>query len=442
MMQMNKIKILYILITFCYSYSTFAQTKIDTFDKIVAIPFDIDSKIQSLVKNGNLPVLQIALISDNNIIWLKTYGKEAGEDVLFKIGSIEKVVTATALLQMHENGQINIYNDINEYLPFSMRNAKFPDIPITVKMLMANRSGLEIFPYQFQWDINDMGYNRDPGIILPEIVRLSKEEYIKSSLDFLGTNFNPNIWKFKPGSNYKYSNTGYVILQYLVEHVSGQKFSEYVTENTFKKLGMKHSVFSDIDASANFQHSYTRKGNKNIELPFLKGMYSNADDMAKFMLAHMNKGDFNGISLLRPETIELMHKKHSHGKDLFHLSNKCPYPGYGLGIIQYGNNLLGHGGSTIGYQGLWSFNKSDKSGYIIFTNINGLLHGKENFDSVWATVSSVEKILKSELGYSIISLNIYILIGVIAIGIIINILYYRRKKHLRKLKNTPHNSSS
>lgn len=436
MTQMNKIKILYVLITFCYSYSTFAQTKIETSDKIAAIPIDVESKIQSLVENGNLPVLQIALISDNELIWLKTYGKEAKEDVLFKIGSIEKVVTATALLQMHENGQINIDNDINDYLPFSVRNAKFPDIPITVKMLMAHRSGLEMFPYQFQWDINDMGYNRDTGIVLPEIVRLSKEEYIKSSLDSLGTNFNPNIWKFEPGSKYQYSNTGYIILQYLVEQVSGQKFSEYLTENIFKKLGMKHSVFSDIDSAANFQHSYTRKGNKNIALPFLKGMYSNADDMAKFMLAHMNKGDFNDISLLRPETIELMHKKHSHGKDLFHLSNKCPYPGYGLGIIQYGNNLLGHGGSTVGYQGLWSFNKSDKSGYIIFTNINGLLHGKENFDSVWATVSSVEKILKSELGYSTISLKKYILIGVIGIGIIINILYYRRKKHLKKLKNT------
>jgi CubicO group peptidase (beta-lactamase class C family) len=437
MTQMNNIKILYVLITFCYSYSTFAQTRIETSDKIAAIPIDVDSKIQSLVENGNLPVLQIALISDNKHIWLKTYGKEAKEDVLFKIGSIEKVVTATALLQMHENGQINIYNDINEYLPFSLRNAKFPDIPITVKMLMANRSGLEMFPYQFQWDINDMGYNRDTGIVLPEIVRLSKEEYIKSSLDSLGTNFNPNIWKFKPGSNYQYSNTGYIILQYLIEQVSGQKFSEYVTENIFKRLGMEHSVFSDIDSAACVQNAYTRKEHQNIELPFLKGMYTNAEDMAKFMLAHMNKGAINGISLLKPETIELMHKKHTHGKDLFHLSSNCQnYAGYGLGMIYYGNNIFGHGGSTIGYQAQWSFSKSEKSGYIILTNVNSLLYRGNNFN----TVSSIDKLLKSELGYSTISFKKYILICVIGIGIIINILYYRRKKHLRRLKNTPHNN--
>ena len=436
-MQINKIKILYVLITLCYSYSIFAQTKIEYFDKIVAIPVEIDSTIQSLVKNGNLPSLQIALISNNSIIWSKTYGKEVREDILFKIGSIEKVLTATAVLQMHENGQINIDNDINEYLPFSVRNAKFPDIPITVKMLMAHRSGLEMFQYQFEWDINDMGYNRDTSMVLPNIVRLSKEEYIKSSLDSLGENFNPNIWKFKPGTNYQYSNTGHIILQYLIEQVSGQKYSEYVTENIFRKLGMKHSVFSDIDSVNNFQHSYTRKGNKNIELPFLYGMYTNADDMTKFMLAHLNEGDFNGISLLRPETIKLMHKKHSHGKDLFHLSSNCPNSGYGLGIIQYDDDLFGHGGSTIGYQGLWSFNKSYKSGYIVLTNINGLLHGKENFDSVWGTVSSVEKLLKSELGYSTISLKNYILIGIIGIGIIINILYYRRKKEFKKIKKYP-----
>ena len=149
MRQINKIKILYILITFCYSYSAFAQTKIETFNKIATTSFAIDSMIHTLVKNGNLPSLQIALISNNNIVWSKTYGKEAAENALFKIGSIEKVLTATALLQMHERGQINIYNDINEYLPFSVRNAKFPDIPISVKMLMAHRSGLDMFQYQF-----------------------------------------------------------------------------------------------------------------------------------------------------------------------------------------------------------------------------------------------------------------------------------------------------
>ena len=148
------------------------------------------------------------------------------------------------------------------------------------------------------------------------------------------------------------------------------------------------------------------------------------------MIAHMNNGHYNVISLIQPETIELMHKKHSYGKDLFHLSSRWEFAGYGLGIIHYADNLLDHGGSTIGYQSLWSFNKSDKSGYIILTNVNGLLYGKKNFDSVWMTVSSVDKLLKLE--YSTSNFKVYIMIGII--GININILYFRRRFRIKREK--------
>jgi CubicO group peptidase (beta-lactamase class C family) len=119
--------------------------------------------------------------------------------------------------------------------------------------------------------------------------------------------------------------------------------------------------------------------------------------MAKFLLVHMNDGSYGGIQILGPEMIELMHARHSHKRGMFHLTGNCPFPGYGLGIIDYGSDWFGHGGSTVGFQSLWSFNKQDRSGYVIITNVNGILHGRKNFDDVWATVSAVEQILKSVL---------------------------------------------
>lgn len=92
--------------------------------------------------------------------------------------------------------------------------------------------------------------------------------------------------------------------------------------------------------------------------------------------------------------------------------------------------MLDHGGSTIGYQILWRFNKSGKSGYIILTNVNGLLYGKKNFDSVWMTVSSLDKLLKLE--YSTSNFKVYIMIGII--GININILYFRRRFRIKREK--------
>jgi CubicO group peptidase (beta-lactamase class C family) len=438
--KFDTMRVLFLFMIIFYSFSVFAQTGNKHVDsKIGNVPPQIDSTIQSIVTNGNLPSLQLALISNNNVTWSKTYGNERKSNIIYKIGSIEKVITATALLQLYEKGKIDIYDDVNEYLPFSVRSSKFPDIPISVIMLMSHRSGLEMFQYQFAWDTKELRNYKDQQNNNLKILNLSEVDFMKASLDSSGMNFNPGIWKFKPGTNYCYSNSGYFILHYLIEQVSGQTYSEYVTENIFQKLGMDHSVFSYIDSTANFSNSYTRKGDEDIKLPFLPGMYTTTEDMAKFMIAHMNNGQYNGISLLQAETIELMHKKHSHGKGLFHLLSRCPYAGYGLGIIYYGDNLFGHGGSTIGYQSLWSFKKSDKSGYIISTNVNGLLYADKNFDSVWRSVSSIEKLLKSELGYSSFNRKIYNLIGIIGIGIIINILYFRRKRRKMK-KNTLHNN--
>ena len=76
-------------------------------------------------------------------------------------------------------------------------------------------------------------------------------------------------------------------------------------------------------------------------------------------------------------------------KGLFHPTSTCPFPGYGLGIIDSGDGWYGHTGLTVGFQSLWSFNKYNRNGYVI--------HGQKNFDEVWTTVSAVEQVLKSEL---------------------------------------------
>lgn len=372
----------------------------------------------------------MVVVSENQISWSQGFGNQEEENMHYQIGSIEKVITAISILQMHEQDKLDIYDDINNYLSFSVRHPGFPDIPVTIEMLLAHRSGLEMFQNQFKWDTS---YLNNYTSSTSSIIDLSAEDFIKASLDPEGINFNPDKWKFKPGTNYQYSPSGYFMLNYLIEKVSGQTYSQYVTENIFKLLGMNNSVFSDLEPDFNYPDSYTRIGsqNKNKLLPPREGMYTTTEDMAALMIAYMNGGKFGDKIILQEKTLELMLQKHSPGKDLFHLSSNCLYDGYGFGIIQYGNNLFGHGGSTIGYQSLWTFNKKDKSGYIIFTNANGLLYGKSNFDSVWSTVSSVEDLIKSELGYPRNNIR-YILVGVIIIGVIINILYFSRKIYIKK----------
>jgi CubicO group peptidase (beta-lactamase class C family) len=113
------------------------------------------------------------------------------------------------------------------------------------------------------------------------------------------------------------------------------------------------------------------------------------------MLAIMNNGNFNDYQLLQAESIEAMQTKKSRGKSILNPTSELPDPGYGLGLIHYAHGWMGHGGSTVGYQSLWQYHPIKQCGFVIFTNINGILGGRDDFDSVWGNVASIRDILLS-----------------------------------------------
>ena len=390
------------LIILSSPFSLFSQSSDINSIQNELISKDIKDNIHSLVNQGNLPSLQFSVVSNDQIVCSEVYGKNSGKDLMYMIGSIQKVFNATAILQLYERGLLRLDNDINAYLPFIVRHPKYPEVPITIGMLLSHRSGLGMFKHQVEWDTRFLNFKKDSTSgTMPEVAFLSQEEFIRASLDSLGLNYDPAAWHFKPGTNYFYSISAQYILCYLIEKVSGQTYSDYMHQNIFEPLEMKNTMFYKDDSLANFATPYCRNDKENIELPSWAGerdfIYSTADDLGKFMIAHMNNGHYKKFQLLERETIELMQEKHSPGKDLFHLESNCPYKGYGYGIIQYSNNWYGHGGSTFGYQCLWSFNKSNNNGYVIVTNLNGILYAGENYKSAWTAVSSVEKVIKSEI---------------------------------------------
>jgi len=364
------------------------------------ISMDTEQKIRALVTKGNLPSLQAAVVSDGRIVWSKAFGQDTSVRAVYMNGSIQKVFDATAILQLHERGIVNIDNDVNTYLPFPVRHPGYPQIPITIKMLLAHRSGLDAFKDQFYWDTQGI-FEHDSTQQRRHLDTLTLERFLRASLDPAGTNYDAEAWRFEPGTQYHYSVSAYSLLKYILARVTGKTYPQYMREYILEPLSMEESVFTTEDSSVTYARPFTRKDGKNLPLPLWEGnvslMRSTAKDMAMFLLVHMNDGSYGSVRILNPETIALMHARHSHKKGLFHLTSNCPFPGYGLGIIDYGGDWYGHGGSTVGFQSLWSFNKSSRSGYVILTNVNGILHGQKNFDDVWATVSAVEQVLKSVL---------------------------------------------
>jgi len=172
-------------------------------------------------------------------------------------------------------------------------------------------------------------------------------------------------------------------------------------DNIFEPLEMLDSGFVLNDFADQHAIPHTRIDQENIELPFWNGngymMRTTAEDMAKFMLVHMNNGGYNQFHVLQPETIELMQTKTSKGKSILNPKTELAYAGYGLGLIHYKNGWLGHGGSTVGYQSLWQFNPTKQSGFVLHTNVNGILGESDDFSSVWENVAEIRDILLKEL---------------------------------------------
>lgn len=361
----------------------------------------VEQKIQEIVVSGELPSVQIAVIAQDQLVWSKMYGQITDTHFVYMNGSVQKVVDATAILQLYEKGKIDLDADISNYLPFKIEHPEYPDIPITIRMLLSHRSGLDAVSDQFPWDTECLFYPKYRPNCNPKTRKLSLEEYLIASFTPDGINFNPNIWANKPGETYHYSVSAYPLLRYLIEQMTMKSYPEYMKENIFEPLGMLNTGFSSTEFSAQHAIPYTRIDGENVELPVWNGngymMRTTADDMAKFMLAHMNNGYYNHFQLLQPGTVQLMQTKASKGKSILNPNTELTDSGYGLGLIHYQAEWLGHGGSTVGYQSLWQFNPSKQCGFIIFTNANGILGGKDDFLSVWENVAEIRDIIMKQL---------------------------------------------
>jgi len=361
---------------------------------------EIEQRINEIVISGRLPSVQIAVVNQHQIIWSKAIGEGSDTHYLYMNGSIQKVVDATAVLQLTEKRRIDLDADISEYLPFEISHPQYPDVPITTRMLLSHRSGLDAIRDQFDWDTECHFIDYRPTCNLGT-QNMSLEEYLIASFTSSGSNFSPNMWLYAPGEKYHYSVSAYPLLRFLIEYVSGEPYPEYMRDNIFVPLGMLNTGYIVEDFLEQHATPHTRINGENIELPLWNGngfmMRTTAEDMGKFMLAHINHGFYNQYQLLRPETIELMQTKASKGKSIFNPKSELQDVGYGLGLIHYQNGWVGHGGSTVGYQSLWQFNPQQGYGYVIFTNVNGILGGKDDVMSVWDNLAEIRDILRKEL---------------------------------------------
>ena len=332
-----------------------------------------DNKFANVMNSLNIPGMALSVVNSTNMLINKGYGyasletdKTVNPDTtIFRLGSISKVITWTAVMQLYEKGLLDFDVDVNTYLSAFKIKKKFKQ-PITMKHLITHSAGFEA----------DWIWNGDAT----EETLLPLEDYI---IQFQPRRVSP------PGETCSYSNYGAGLAAYIVTQISGLDYDTYIEENIFNPLKMNSSTFRQPfpeHLKDNFTSVYSFDENGDPVLSYSKyvldppagGLASTALDMAQFMMTHLNNGMLNSVQILQENTSQQMKQR------LF--ANDPRISGWTYGWVDtsfYGVRILHHGGAVA------------RSGGIIF-----LLPGKDlgiflsyNTESVISTVDILASFL-------------------------------------------------
>lgn len=316
----------------------------------------LDGQVPYSLESGDIAGMAISVVKDGKVLLQKGYGLADVEArvpmdpaaTLLRPGSTSKLFTWTAVMQLVQQGRIDLDRSVNDYLDF--RIAEPYGKPVTMRHLMNHRAG-------FEEGLKDLlGYD-------PQRAQ-STEQYLKE---------HPRPMLFAPGAVPAYSNYGVALAGYIVQRVSGMPFETYVERHIFAPLGMRHSTFVQ-PLPANFPGRLS-KGYRTTDAPPSPfeivitapagSVTTTAADMARFMLAHLQAGSLDGYAMLDAATTARMHGPSIEGA-----------PGFGtmahgfFRLTHNGRTLLGHGGDTVVYH--TDLNLLPDEGVGIYFTYNGL----------------------------------------------------------------------
>ena len=334
--------------------------------KSIAQVENIAPAIQQIFKEEKVVGLSVAVVKNNKIIYTNSFGSsniETGTPLtnnnIFRIASISKSFSASSIMQLFEAGKLDLNEDVSNLVGFKIRNPKYPETVITLKLLLSHLSS-----------IND------------------SEGYF--SLDYINPAKNPNWQKcyndYEPGKGYQYCNLNFNMVGTIIERTSGERFDQYVKHHILDPLGLyggycvdsldktKFATIYDYNVdSAKFIVSPNAYAPRSEEIanytmgystPVFSptgGMKISATDLAKYMTMHMNYGKYKGGRIMSKRSSKLMQTPLSDEEQ------------YGFAIenttkMVDGVHLTGHTGSAYGLFSAMFFDPKKKYGIVVISN--------------------------------------------------------------------------
>jgi CubicO group peptidase (beta-lactamase class C family) len=302
----------------------------------------------------HIPGVSLIVVQDGKVVVAKGYGYAdlatdspmSAEASVMRIGSVSKLFVATAVMQLVEQGKLDLDTDVNRYLTAFQLKDTFPQ-PVTLAQLLTHTAGFEDPPY---------ATFTDPHEVQPLGEHLAEKMPLRTH---------------EPGKEFIYSNYGYALAGLIAEEVSGTPFDQYVEEKIFRPLGMTHSHYllalplpENLATGCFYQDGVQVPQAVDYDDDYPGGsIVSTAEDMSHFMLAHLQDGCYQGGCVLQASTVGKMQQRRA----------KTPYEGQNVALgfvegLQDGQRLLGHSGAIRGFGSILDLLPEHNLGYFFSFN--------------------------------------------------------------------------
>lgn len=320
----------------------------------------LQATIEHEMAAKSLPALSIAIVHQNKVLWARGFGfsdqrqtKPATEHSVYRVGSVSKLFTDIALMQLVEQGRLSLDAPVVDVLPDFRPKQAEGTAPITLRMLLSHRSGLVREP--------PAGNYFDAG---------------GTGLDATVASLNQTSLTYPVNTRTKYSNAGIAVVGQALAKRQQKEFGECIRHAILNRLQMGHS---DFQFSETVQQNYctpwmwTLDGRRFVAPNFELGMapagnlYSSVTDLAKFAICILNDGQLtNGDALIRPETLKLMTTP-----QIDESGEVLPFGiGFALGSLD-GHRKFGHDGAMNGCSTQLSILPDDELAVVIVSSLDG-----------------------------------------------------------------------
>jgi CubicO group peptidase (beta-lactamase class C family) len=328
----------------------------------------LDPEIERSLKVGRIPSMAVACVSGDRFVWTRSAGlanirvkTPAACDTVYLIASTFKTMSATALLQLMDQGKFKLDDRVNDYLDGLEIKGENKRYPVTFRHLLTHTSGLPTdFGRHAVWD---------------DAMPPALADYLQGRLQ---------LWR-RPGTRVLYSNIAFTLVAHLVEKLSGTPFKEYVRKHVFAPVEMRDTAFEPrADMAERLAIPYMpvrRRSGVYRPVDWVKAdawpagvVYGTAVDMGRWLIATLNGGSYKGRRLVSEATFREMTKRQFdrfagpiNGGWLNETS------GYGLAwwvSTVGGETVIAHSGSVNGYTAFMAGNLQRRTGVVILTNGN------------------------------------------------------------------------